>query len=132
MIIWGGFDGVARLNTGTAQRANRVKDGNLSGDARGVSRWFDTSAYEFAPLYTYGNSETRTIILPGQFNVDFNIKKAFKFTEAVRLEFRAEFFNILNHTNLGIPGNTLGSPNFGVIASSEPARVSQMSLKIVF
>ena len=124
--------GVARLNTGTAQRANRVKDGNLSGDARGVSRWFDTSAYEFAPLYTYGNSETRTIILPGQFNVDFNIKKAFKFTEAVRLEFRAEFFNILNHTNLGIPGNTLGSPNFGVIASSEPARVSQMSLKIVF
>ena len=124
--------GVARLNTGTAQRANRVKNGNLSGAARGINRWFDTSAFDFAPLYTYGNSETRTLILPGLFNIDFNVKKAFRLTDITRLEFRAEFFNVMNHTNLGIPGNTLGSPNFGVIASSEPARVSQMSLKIVF
>ena len=124
--------GVARLNTGVAQRANRVKDGNLSGTERGISRWFDTGAFELAPMYSYGNAETRGLILPGLFNIDLNIKKAFTFTESTRLEFRAEFFNVMNHTNLGIPGNTLGSPNFGVIASAEPARVSQMSLKLVF
>jgi hypothetical protein len=122
----------ARLNTGTNQRANRVSDGNLSGSARGIDRWFDTNAFQLAPLYTYGDAETRTLILPGLFNIDLNFKKAFTFTESVRLEFRAEFFNVMNHTNLGLPGNTLGSPNFGVIASSEPARVSQMSLKLVF
>jgi len=66
------------------------------------------------------------------FNIDFNLKKAFRFTESRQLEFRAEFFNILNHTNFDMPGNTLGSPNFGVISAAEPARVSQMSLKFVF
>ena len=86
----------------------------------------------FAPLYTFGNSETRTLIMPGLFNIDFNLKKAFRFTETRQLEFRAEFFNIMNHTNFDSPGNTLGSPTFGVISAAEPARVSQMSLKFVF
>jgi hypothetical protein len=44
--------GVARLNTGVAQRANRVTDGNLSGSDRSIYRWFDTSAFQFAPMYT--------------------------------------------------------------------------------
>jgi hypothetical protein len=74
--------GVARLNTGTAQRAERVSDGNLSGSDRTINRWFDTNAFQFAPLYAYGNSETRTLIMPGLFNIDFNVKKAFIFTEA--------------------------------------------------
>ncbi len=86
--------GVARLNTGTAQRANRVSDGNLSGSDRNINRWFDANAFQFAPLYAYGNSETRALIMPGLFNIDFNVKKAFIFTEARRLEFRAEFFNV--------------------------------------
>jgi len=124
--------GTARLNTGSAQYPNRIKDGNLSGSQRSINQWFDTSAFVFAPLYTFGNSETRTLIMPGLFNIDFNLKKAFRFTESRQLEFRAEFFNILNHTNFDMPGNTLGSPNFGVISAAEPARVSQMSLKFVF
>jgi hypothetical protein len=70
--------------------------------------------------------------MPGLFNIDFNVKKAFTFSEARRLEFRAEFFNVMNHTNFSAPGMTLGTANFGVIAGSEPARVSQMSLKFVF
>jgi hypothetical protein len=70
--------------------------------------------------------------MPGVANVDMTLKKAFSFTESVRLEYRAEFFNAFNRTNFGVPGNTLGTPNFGVIASAGPARVSQMSLKLVF
>ena len=57
--------GTARLNTGSAQYPNRIKDGNLSGSARGVNQWFDTSAYVFAPMYTFGNSEIRNLIMPG-------------------------------------------------------------------
>jgi hypothetical protein len=124
--------GTARLNTGSAQYPNRIKDGNLSGSERSIYHWFDTSAYVFAPMYTFGDSETRTLIMPGLFNIDFNLKKAFRFSESRQLEFRAEFFNILNHTNFDMPGNTLGSPNFGVISSAEPSRISQMSLKLVF
>jgi len=64
--------------------------------------------------------------------VDVNLKKAFRLTERVRLEYRAEFFNFFNHTNFSSPGGTLGIPQFGIIASAGPARVGQMSLKLVF
>ena len=38
---------------------------------------------------------------PGFFNLDFSVKKNTQITEGTRLEFRAEFFNILNHPNFG-------------------------------
>ncbi len=122
----------ARLNSGSDQRANRLRDGNLPSDQRSIYRWFDTDAFALAPLYTFGTEETRTLIMPGLANVDVNLKKAFRFAERVSLEFRAEFFNVLNHTNFSAPGATLGTPQFGIISSAGPARVGQMSLKIVF
>jgi hypothetical protein len=122
----------ARLNTGSDQRANRLRDGNLPAGQRTVGRWFDTDAFALAPLYTFGTEETRTLIMPGVANVDANLKKAFRLRELADLEFRAEFFNFFNRTNFSQPGATLGTPQFGIISGSGPARVSQMSLKLVF
>jgi hypothetical protein len=122
----------ARLNSGAGQRPNRIADGNLSGSERSINRWFDTEAFVLAPLYTFGNAETRTLIMPGLFNIDMNATKDFYLGERVRLEYRAEFFNLLNHTNFSMPGNTLGTPTFGVISTAGPARVSQMGLKLIF
>lgn len=124
--------GTARLNSGSDQRADRVRDGNLPSDERSINRWFDTEAFVMPPLYTFGSSETRTLIMPGLANVDVNIKKAFRLAESVNMEFRGEFFNFLNHTNFSAPGNILGTPQFGIISSAGPARVGQMSLKLVF
>jgi hypothetical protein len=56
------------------------------------------------------------------------------------LQFRAEYFNLLNHANLGDPGTTLGG-SFGKITGSTPQntaaaanleRIAQLSLKLVF
>ncbi len=124
--------GVARLNSGSEQRANRLRDGNLPESGRTITRWFDTDAFVAPPMYTFGTEETRTLIMPGLATVDLNIKKAFRFKEGVQLEYRAEFFNAFNRTNFNAPGNVLGTPNYGVIAGSGAARVSQMSLKLVF
>lgn len=124
--------GSARVNTGSDQRPNRLRDATLSSANRDIFRWFDTDAYTFAPLYTFGSEETRTLIMPGLANVDVNLKKAFLLKEGINLEFRAEFFNFFNRTNFGQPGSVLGSPNFGIISTHGPARVSQMSLKLVF
>jgi hypothetical protein len=124
--------GAARVNTGSDQRPNRLREANLSSSERSIFRWFDTDAYAVAPMYTFGSEETRTLIMPGLANVDVNIKKAFLLREGINLEFRAEFFNFFNRTNFGQPGSVLGTPNFGIIASHGPARVSQMSLKLVF
>jgi hypothetical protein len=124
--------GAARVNTGSDQRPNRLREANLPSSERSIYRWFDTDAYVVAPMYTFGSEETRTLIMPGLANVDVNIKKAFPLHEGINIEIRAEFFNFLNHTNFGQPGSVLGTPNFGIIASAGPARVSQMSLKLVF
>jgi hypothetical protein len=124
--------GSARVNTGSDQRPNRLRDANLSSDQRSITHWFDTDAYVFAPMYTFGTEETRTVIMPGVATVDANLKKAFRIFERLSLEYRAEYFNALNRTNFNQPGNVLGTPSFGIISSAGPARVGQMSLKLVF
>lgn len=125
-------DAVAGLNTGTEQRPNRLRDANLSSGERSIQRWFDTSAFVRPPQYTFGSEETRTVYMPGLANVDANLKKSFRLMESMNLEFRAEFFNVLNRTNFGQPGNVLGNPSFGIVSTAGPARVGQMSLKLVF
>lgn len=89
---------------------------------------------------------------PGYTNLDMGLFKNFSITERFRLQFRAEFFNALNHANFESPrdasdGSTLiTSTLFGrtccsaaatpssanVIATGESARVVQLALKLSF
>ena len=73
---------------------------------------------------------------------DASLARKFPIREASNIEFRAEYFNLMNHTNLGDPGTTLGS-GFGKITSTSPQnwagtapqndpRIAQLSLKLVF
>jgi hypothetical protein len=52
------------------------------------------------------------------------------------VEFRAEYFNVLNHTKLGNPQTTESNAAFGTITASNPStdaeRIAQFSLKYVF
>jgi hypothetical protein len=50
---------------------------------------------------TFGNLGKNTLIGPGLFELDYSMKKQFDINERVNLQFRAEFFNILNHPNFG-------------------------------
>jgi hypothetical protein len=69
---------------------------------------------------------------PGMTNLDGTLTKRFPIRENLRAELRAEFFNLLNHTNFGLPGHTVGSPAFGVINSSQPGRSTQLALRVDF
>jgi hypothetical protein len=63
------------------------------------------------------------------------MQKNFAITERVRSEFRSSFYNAFNHANLGNPGTTLTSSNFGVINSinsSSSPRVIEFGLRILF
>lgn len=51
----------------------------------------------------FGNSGRNTVFGPRFVNVDFSLVRNFKLTERLRLQFRAEAFNALNHVNLNIP-----------------------------
>jgi hypothetical protein len=70
---------------------------------------------------------------PRAVNLDFGLQKRIAVTERMHFEFRAEFFNIFNHTDLGNPDNTLTSPTFGrIFSTSLNSRQIQFGFKFYF
>jgi hypothetical protein len=126
--------------TGISSRPDWVQgqNGNLSGDQRTWTRWFNTAAFVQGPFGRFGTSpRTAAVRLPGIENVDFSINKAIKFKENKAFEFRTEFFNVLNHFNpdpstvdLNIRSATFGSVGGGVQGIT--TRVIQLGAKLMF
>lgn len=70
---------------------------------------------------------------PSMTVADFSVLKDFPVREQVRLQFRAEFFNLLNLTNLANPIANMSSPSFGqILATSTPPRQIQFGLRLGF
>jgi hypothetical protein len=69
---------------------------------------------------------------PGYTDWDTGLQKYFNLTERYRFQFRAEYFNVLNHTNLGSPVTGVSSAGFGSIKSANDPRIAQLALKILF
>jgi hypothetical protein len=63
-----------------------------------------------APAGNFGNFGRNQVYGPGFKNVDFSVTKDTKLTETSALQFRAEFFNILNHPNFALPGGSFSPP----------------------
>jgi hypothetical protein len=122
----------ARANTGNGDRPNVVS--NPYNGPQTPNKWFDTSAFVAQPLYTFGNLGRNTMFGPPMKNVDFSAFKDFRLKEHTELQFRAEFFNVLNHPNFGQPATSLGASNFGVISSTGNylPRNIQLALKLLF
>ncbi|MGH9717252.1 MAG: TonB-dependent receptor [Candidatus Acidiferrales bacterium] len=93
-----------------------------------------TGTTEFVNCGTiYGNSGVGVITGPGQWNWDMALAKTLPVTEGTHLEFRAEAFNIWNHTQFNNPSGSVNSSLFGVITStSVPPRIIQFGLKFYF
>ena len=117
--------------------------------------WFtpnDLAAFTFPAAGSNGTQGRNTFVGPNYTNLDMGVFKNFTITERFRLQFRAEFFNALNHPNFESPrdatdGSTsITSSLFGrtccaaaatpssanVIATGESARVIQFALKLSF
>jgi hypothetical protein len=88
---------------------------------------------------TYGNIKKGAFVGPQFADWDATLGRRFPIKEGVDLQFRAEYFNVLNHTNFGAPGTTVNS-TFGRITSTAPQnsnytndpRIAQLSLKLKF
>jgi hypothetical protein len=52
--------------------------------------------------------------------------------ESKHLQFRAEFFNILNHTNFRLPDSDISSPSFNHILAAQDPRLVQFALKFMY
>jgi len=63
---------------------------------------------------------------------DLAADKTFRIHERINLQFRSEFFNILNHTNFLIPDPRVNDTSFGPIRSTYPSRQIQFAMKVLF
>jgi hypothetical protein len=104
--------------------------------------YFDPCAFSNPQRGFYGNLGRNTLTGPGLFNVDFSLQKNTAITEKTRLQFRAEFFNILNHPNFSTPSagifDTRGNLFPAVLKRQQITttvtrpRQIQLALKLVF
>jgi hypothetical protein len=115
-----------------------------------AAQFFNAAAFS-APAYgTVGNLGRDTLTGPGYTDWDLSLRKSTQVSESVRVQFRAEFFNVLNHTNFQTPnevvyssGPTQGStaaqtapavlsPTGGVVTAAATSRQIQLGLKLLF
>ena len=153
LTIWSG----QANNSGTGQQRDRaVRTGSAYGGTACTTtvncrNYLNTAGFTINAPGTYGNVTKGSFVGPHFVDWDAAISRNFPIKESSSLEFRAGYFNLLNHTNLGDPnttcsGSTVGAAcggNFGRITSTSPQnwsgtapqndpRIAQLSLKLSF
>lgn len=127
--------------TGTEnERAQLIGNPNLPtgrSTAAELNEWFNISAFENAPTGTFGNSPRNFLRGPGYSDLDYALVRSFRIPygplkETQMIDFRAEFFNIFNQANFGMPNASIGSPQLGEILSANTPRILQFALKYIF
>jgi Carboxypeptidase regulatory-like domain/TonB-dependent Receptor Plug Domain len=102
------------------------------------NQWFNPAAFILPTPGTYGNLGRGTLAGPGLADVDLSLFKNTSITEKTNLQFRAEFFNILNRSNYGPPNTTVFSgtavsPSAGLITTTATfPRQIHLGVKLIF
>ena len=109
------------------------------GTAERVAQFFNPNAFTPPITGTVGDARRDTLTGPGYADWDVSLLKSTPISETTRLQFRAEIFNVLNHTNLQTPNEvvytsaTQQSPTAGVVtATAGTSRQIQLGLKLLF
>ncbi|MCS6806826.1 MAG: carboxypeptidase regulatory-like domain-containing protein [Acidobacteriota bacterium] len=119
----------ANIGVGT-RRPNRIGSGRVSKPT--LERWFNPADFTVPPFFSFGNSG-RNILRGDRFsNVDFALHKNFAIRENSRIQFRAEFFNLFNHPNFGLPVTAINVPTAGRVLSATDPRIIQFGLRFEF
>lgn len=105
-----------------------------------VTEWFNTNCFTLDLLSTalangtprFGNSGRNVLFGPNLRTWDMALMKRIKISERFGLQFRAQFFNLFNRANFGLPGATITSSTAGIIGSARDGRTIQVGLKLEF
>lgn len=101
-----------------------------------VTQWFNTGC--FAPQNSTGiqniagDAPRGAVVGPPTTRIDFTMTKIFTFSEDVKLQLRAEGFNVLNHTNFRAIGVSRTAGNYGQVISFRDPRILQFGVKLYF
>jgi hypothetical protein len=124
-------------NTNAGFRPDMIGDPN-SGNGRPIHNrlnWFNVGAFAAPPVnrLTPGNEKRGVINGPGFNRADVGIFRNFRIVERLQFQFRAEAFNVANHTNWQTVGTTsTTASSFGQITGNRDARLLQFAGKFTF
>ncbi len=123
--------GTDPANTGTSLRPDRIGAGKLGG-GRTLFRDFDASAFQLPTGFRFGNSGRNILYARAFRNWDLIVVRNFPLKERLRLQFRAEFFNLTNTPAFGGPVTNIQAAAVGRVLSAGEPRDIQLALKLSF
>src|SRR5262249_11110465 len=133
-----GFDRALLANNFTGSLPNLVAGCDVYANQSRV-RWFNPACFALPEAGTQGNVGRNILRAPGYAALDINVAKDTRITERTSIQFRPEFFNILNHTNFNVPTQGIFSAsgvvnaNAGTITSIiGTSRQIQFGAKLLF
>jgi hypothetical protein len=114
-------------------RANYTGQPVFGSGTGNATQWFNAAAFSTPAAFTFGSAGRNSVYGPGMETLDLALARQFALTERSRFEFRAEFFNALDRTNLGTPNRFVNTPQFGTITeAATPGRQIQLSARVSF
>jgi hypothetical protein len=111
-----------------------VRNGTVSVSNPSMAEWFNTAAFTNPGAYSFG-TDSRTepnLRNPGTISFDSALSRWQPIHERMRVQFRADMYDILNHPNLGSPSASTTSSTFGQITTKSGNRTITMSLRLEF
>ena len=121
-----------------SNRPNVVPGQNPNSGPRTPSAWLNRAAFQQiiqdpnSPVQQFGTAGRNIAQGPGYADWDFSLFKNIRVTEGTEFQFRAEFFNLLNHPNFRLPDSDISSPTFNQILEALAPRQIQFALKFLF
>jgi hypothetical protein len=131
--------GVSRAYTQSPDRPNLVSGCQVQEGV--VTQWFNPACFALQPAGTLGDLGRDVARGPGLVTTDLAVLKDTKIRESMNLQFRAEFFNLLNRANFGLPVATAFSSATGPVVNSQFGKITsivgtprqvQLALKLTF
>jgi Carboxypeptidase regulatory-like domain len=121
-------------NGNNFNRPNQVAGCDPYAANHGQNQWINPACFVAPTPGQLGNASRVPVTGPGFVNTDFSVIKQFALPwEGMGLNFRAEFFNLFNHPQFGLPIADIGSPGFGSVNSTvNNPRLVQFGLKLTF
>jgi hypothetical protein len=121
-----------------SNRPNLVGGQNPNSGPHTPGAWLNRSAFQQitqdpnSPVQQFGSAGRNIAQGPGYADWDFSAFKNIRVTEGKEFQFRAEFFDFLNHPNFRLPDSDISSPTFNQILAAQDPRLFQLALKFMF
>jgi Carboxypeptidase regulatory-like domain len=114
-------------------RPNQVANCATNNADHGKLQWINSNCFVAPPVGQLGNASRLPAVGPDFVNTDFSVIKQFTLPREMGLNFRAEFFNLFNHAQFGLPVNDVSAIGFGSVNSTvNNPRLVQLALKLSF